>query len=80
MSKLPGTEINIEQMRKSLMLNSYRLEMGSLDIDAIRETRKTYESILYSYQIEIDYRLVRDEINEIEFFEPDEVEKDSGEV
>ena len=74
MSKLPSTKINIEQIRKSLMLNSYRLEMGSTEIDAIRETRKTYEAILYSYQLEIDYLLARDEIDKMEFFEKDGVE------
>lgn len=74
MSKLPSTKINIEQMRKHLMLNMYRLEMGSSEINAIRETRKTYEAILYSYQLEVDYLLARDEINKMEFFENDGVE------
>ena len=71
MSKLPTTKINIEQMRKSLMLNSYRVEMGSADLAKNEQIRKTYETILYSYQLEMDYKLARNEIDPIEFFESD---------
>jgi len=72
MTKKPSTEMNIHQMRKKLLLNSYEIETGPADIRKIKEVRKIYETILYSYQLEIDYMLATDEIGEIGFFENDE--------